>query len=308
MHGMVGIITEVMENEEIKKDDTKEFSNATKFKKILLMAMIVISTIIAIILVNLVIKKNAEEMKDFYSLNDRNIEVVECEDEKVIDFINSYFKARTNLNYQRIFLSFGRDYYKEEIEKKDDSFDNIIKLIRYERIFVKSYDNIRIYCADGYKKDELTCIVLYDMALGFTDVKAPMIAIFYLESVDDNLIIKNNIDVGTSKYLVEVANNEKVKELYEDTKRNLERAIISSESLRLSYNTLRQFEINQNIDMGTINKKEVIDSIVVKDLDPINDIDKIYDTIVREKEEKRAREQLENYLNKVIASLSELQR
>lgn len=292
-----------MVREQLKKIDFKAlFSDRKKLQKNLLIAMMVMLAIIAIILISL----NNDRIKNSIVYNDVNgISVVESTDENLINFVHHYYVAKTNLNYQKIFEAFGRDYYKEEREDKDGSFKKIIDNLRYERIFVKSYDNIKVYECRGYRPNEKVLIVVFDMQLGFTDIPAPMIVMFYLEDNNGKYIIKDNLDVGTSKYIVAVSENEFVKKLYEDVKTSLERAAAGSESLRLSYNTLRQIEVNQNIDMGSIDKKELIDKLNPKGTDLVKDARKIYDEIVEQNEERAAKEKLDNYLERIKASFSE---
>ena len=303
MLGLVDIITVAMVRELIKKIDFKTLiSDRQKLQKNLLIAMMVMLAIIAIILISL----NSSKRNENFLYNDASsIVVTESTDRDLIDFVYHYFAAKTSLNYQKIFEAFGRDYYKEEREDKDGSFKKIIDNLRYERIFVKSYDNIKVYECKGYKNNEKALIVVYDMQLGFTDIPAPMIVMFYVEKVNDKYIIKDNLDVGTSKYIVAVSENEFVKKLYEDVKTSLERAAAGSESLRLSYNTLRQIEVNQNVDMGSIDKKELIDKLNPKGIDLIKDARKIYDEIVEQNEERAAKEKLDNYLERIKASFSE---
>lgn len=300
---MVGIITVAMVREQLKKIDFKAlFSDRKKLQKNLLIAMMVMLAIIAIILISL----NNDRIKNSIVYNDVNsVSVVESTDQSLINFVYHYYAAKTNLNYQKIFEAFGRDYYKEEREDKDGSFKKIIDNLRYERIFVKSYDNIKVYECRGYRPNEKVLIVVFDMQLGFTDIPAPMIVMFYLEDNNGKYIIKDNLDVGTSKYIVAVSENEFVKKLYEDVKVSLERAAAGSESLRLSYNTLRQIEVNQNIDMGSIDKKELIDKLNPKGTDLVKDARKIYDEIVEQNEERAAKEKLDNYLERIKASFSE---
>lgn len=299
----MGIITVAMVREQLKKIDFKAlFSDRKKLQKNLLIAMMVMLAIIAIILISL----NNDRIKNSIAYNDVNsVSVVESTDQSLINFVYHYYAAKTNLNYQKIFEAFGRDYYKEEREDKDGNFKKIIDNLRYERIFVKSYDNIKVYECRGYRPNEKVLIVVFDMQLGFTDIPAPMIVMFYLEDNNGKYIIKDNLDVGTSKYIVAVSENEFVKKLYEDVKASLERAAAGSESLRLSYNTLRQIEVNQNIDMGSIDKKELIDKLNPKGTDLVKDARKIYDEIVEQNEERAAKEKLDNYLERIKASFSE---
>ena len=307
MHGSVVIITEVMAIEEIKKYISSFFkSDEFKIKKYFYIAMLAILVTIAIVFVALL--KNSEESTK-KSINEREYFVIgPTNDEEVYKLITEYFKARTDLDYPKIFKAFGRDYYKEEREDKDGTFKKIIEGIRYERTFVKGYDNITIYTTDGYYKDEILCIVTYDLALGFTTDVAPMMIIFYLEKNNGNLVIKNNIDVGISKYIVEVVNTDVIKALYNEVHTRLSRILLSNESLRLTYNTLRQYEINMNNDLGTLNKMEIIENAKIKTVDPVKDAEKAYKEIMEQKEEESAEKRLDEYLERVVASLSDTQR
>ncbi len=306
MHGSVVIITEVMAIEEVKKYTSFFKSDEFKIKKYFYIAMLAILVTIAIVFVAL-LKNNEESTKK--SINVREYFVIEpTNDEEVYEFITEYFKARTDLDYPKIFKAFGRDYYKEEREDKDGTFKKIIEGIRYEKTFVKGYDNITIYTTDGYYKDETLCIVTYDLALGFTTDIAPMMIIFYLEKNNGNLVIKNNIDVAISKYIVEVVNTDVIKTLYNEVHTRLSRILLSNESLRLTYNTLRQYEMNMNNDLGTLNKMEIIENAKIKTVDPVKDAEKAYKEIMEQKEEESAEKRLDEYLERVVASLSDTQR
>ena len=310
MHGMADIITVKMENEQTNNSNALQGGkvNLTRIFKI---AMIVVVAIIAIILVDLIRNRRKEssvmianELSDSKTIN-----VQENTDKKIDKFIKEYFQARTNLNYPKIFASFGRDYYKEERESKDDTFRNIVDNIRYEKIFVKSYDDIKIYTKKGYREDEIICIVTYDIAFGFTTDKAPMIVIFYMKRNGDTFIIYDNFDVGTSKYVVDVVNTEYVRALYEDVYNRLNRVLTSNESLKLVYNSFRQSEMNMKSTLGPLHKKEIIEKITsANKLDPIKDADEIYNEIASKKREENKYKVLDEYLERVIASLSDAQR
>ena len=302
MHGMVDIITAEMEKEQT--------NNYKKFVKIFNIAMIAIIAVIAIILISLIVENRNKAIRDkeINEYNLENIRVAENTDEKIEKFIKDYFKARTDLNFSKIFSAYNRDYYKEERESSDSSFKKIIDNIRYERIFVKGYDNIKIYTEKGFYEEEVVCIVTYDMSFGFTTDKAPMIIVFYLKKNGDSYIIKDDLDVGTSKYVLDVVNTEFVKELYNDTYVRLDRVLTSNESLKLVYNSFRQSEMNMKSSLGSMHKKEIIDKINSNKKDPIKDAKIIYDDIVNKKREEEKSEKLNDYLNRVIASLSETQR
>lgn len=308
---MVVITTVEMEKEQTKKIEFLSFlNNKSKLEKCFYVAMIVILAIIAIILVDIIRKKANkaanQSLKTAYDV--KNINVHPNEDESIDKFIRDYFKARSNLNYPKIFSSYGRDYYKEERESKDDSFKKIVDNIRYEKIFVSSYDDINIYTEKGFYENEIICIVTYDMAFGFTTDKAPMIIVFYLVKNDDSYIIKDNFDVGTSKYIVDVVGTDFVKELYNDVYARLNRVLLSNEDLKLVYNSFRQSEMNMKSDLGPLHKKDIIEKIISNELDPIKNANEIYDEIANEKKENSRYDSLNEYLDRVIASLSDAQR
>ena len=311
MRGMVDIITVEMEKDQTKKNKFSSLlSNKTKLEKCLYVAMIVIMAIIAIILVDINVKRANDATKQNTKIvqDIKNINVHPNDDKTIDKFIRDYFKARSNLNYPKIFSAYGRDYYKEERESKDNSFKKIVDNIRYEKIFVSSYDDINIYTDKGFYDDEVICIVTYDMAFGFTTDKAPMIIVFYLVKKDNSYIIKDTFDVGTSKYIVDVVSTDFVKELYNDTYVRLNRVLLSNEDLRLAYNSFRQSEMNMKSDLGSLHKKDIIEKIMSNNLDPVKDADKIYNEITAEKKERERQEALNEYLDRVIASLSDAQR
>lgn len=299
-----------MVRELIKKIDYKSLLSSKKAKRNFLIAMLAIIVIIAIILINLMKKDEVRltELGKNITIDNGQYDISLCEDEAIKSFIEKYFKAKTELNYAKIFESYGRDYYAEERNNADGSFDKIMDSIRYERIFIESYDDIVIYTCRGYKENETVCIVTYNMNLGFTDTKAPMIMIFYLVNEDGKYIIKDKLDIGTSKYLVEVSKLESVKSLYEDVATRLDKTQASSESFRLVYNTLRQLEINQNVDIGNVDKMSILEELDIMKLDPIKDVDKIYDMIQDSNNKKKSDIELKEYLDRVVASLSDAQR
>lgn len=306
MLGMVDIITVVMEKEEIKKFNIKEeflsiFKDYKRFSKFLLIVMVALIAIIAIILFSA--GRNDKTNSIVNSPNDIN--VVEETDEKILELVNDYFNSKTNLNFAILFNTFGRDYYKEERIKPNEELKKIINNIRYERIFVERYENIKVYAAEGLHNDEKVLIVTYDMVMGFSDTTAPMILMFYIVDKNGQKVIKDSLDVGTSKYLVAVSNNDFVKELYKDVEARLEHATASSESLKLVYNSLRQIEVNQNFDLDDIDKKALIDELLVGKVDLLRDAQKIYDEIKEQNEEREAKEKLDNYINSIIASWSD---
>lgn len=307
MPGMVDIITVVMEIEQTKKNIINFVASDEKglLKKICI-AMVAIIAIIAIILVDLILKSNKTHSENISIARD-SINIRECDDEEIIKFINNYFKAKNELNYVRIFSSYGRDFYKEERESKDDksggNFKKIVDSIKYEKVFVRNYENIKVYYDKGYREDEVICVVTYDTVMGFTDNSAPMIIIFYLQKNNENYVIKGNLDVGTSKYIVECTKTDIVKNLYKDITQRLNRAIVSSESMKLAYNSLRQIEMNLVSDLGNTSQNAEL-NFGIKHLDMYKDVEEINSIMRKEKDRENAKKAVDEYMNKVIASYS----
>lgn len=301
----MGTTTIAMEKEQVNKK-VNIFSN-TKIDtpiKYINMAMIIITIFIVIFFIFININKKSKNI----SYDSKNINFETCMDYNIYKFISDYLKARTDLNYPLIFNSFGRDYYSEKIDDKSGNVKKIENTIKYERAFVKSYNDIKVYYANGIKIDDYVCLVTYDIALGFTEDEIPMIMLFYIEKIaDDKYIIKGNLDVGISKFLMSCMKTDFVKDMYNDVKSRLSRKLQSSESIKLAYNSLRQFEINMssNIDYSP---NVLVDEYTIKKLDPIKDIDKIYHTIVNIKNDDAAKNALNEYIKNVVASLSEVQK
>lgn len=271
-------------------DKFKALINKLSLRIYLVIAMVVIFAIIAIILIDMTTKKNKINSVVEKEYDKEDIFIVERDDLEVNNFIKGYFKARTDLNYNKVFKCFGRDYYKEKRKNKEE-VENIEKLMRYERTFVKRYEDIRVFSDKGLKDGDVVCCVAYELALGFTVDTAPMIIFMYLEKGGDSYIIKEKFDVGTSKFVSDCMNTVNVKLLYEDTRNRLLKKLTGNENLKLTYNSLRQFEMN----MGTVieyEKFSFIDSLSKIKLDPIKDGKYIGDSII-------ARKKNEEYLNNI---------
>lgn len=304
MHGLVDITTVVMENEQIKKK-TSDNRVKTKSQKKLKVAMVVLIAIIATLLISIFIRNSYAVREDIIQYDKNDIVVKKNEDEKIANFVEEYFQAKVNLNYPKIFKMHGRDYYADERNDKDGVFKQTVDRLKYEKYFVDSYDDIEIYSCKGLRDDEIVLIVTYELGLGFTESKAPMVLLFYLEKVDDTYKIKDSLDVGTSKYIVDVSNTEEVKKIYNDVTNELLLATERSESLRLVYNSLRQFEVNQNVDLDSLYNNRDIANRIGK-LDPIKDMAKIEEIIVASENKKIADKNVEAFLKRTVASISEI--
>lgn len=308
MHGMVDFIMGKTEEGQVNKKteknkDIKEVNNFFS-KKMFFITIIAMATIIAIILVSLVIKSNKQ--KDFesrlYAYSIEDIKFSECKDDLINYFIKSYFRARLKLDYDNVFRAFGRDYYTEKINNK--KVTDIERCIRYEKTFTRGYDNIKVYVESGYRENDIVALVTYDLLLGFTNDVAPMIIIFYLEKTKNGYIIKDNLDVGTSKYLIDCMKTEKVKSLFSDVKSRLNRTLVSNENIKLVYNSLRQCEMNMGGDINYENesKKEYGVKVLVDEAEEVKDY------LVGINQDYKVRQKVNNYFERLIASLSNAQR
>lgn len=293
----------MMEIEQIKKTENFIENKKNLFMKYIKIAMIAGFAIIAIILICIIHednKKRAYESQNIY-FDASNINFRVCDNNYIYKFIADYYKARTMLNFPKIFSAYGRDYYKERQEDKNGTIKRIEESVRYEKTFVRSFNDIKVYIEKGYRENETICVVTYDMMMGFSDGAAPMIALFYLVKDGDSFVIKDKFDVGTSKYIVACTETEFVKNLYNDTKNRLERALTGNENLKIAYNSLRQYEMNMGGELNYANNK-LVENLGIDKLDPIEDSDYIYNYIINKKNEEEAKEKLDKYLSKVIAS------
>ena len=100
MHGLADIITVVMV-EEVKKNIISFFKDDNnKKRKYFYIAMLAIIAIIAIVFYEL-IKENNRNVKT--SAEVQSIVIGPSDDKEVYKLITEYFKARTDLNYPKIF-------------------------------------------------------------------------------------------------------------------------------------------------------------------------------------------------------------
>lgn len=204
-------------------------------------AMVTLFVIIAIILVCII---NFSNNKTSVSATDDNFisgSLQKTDDEALISFVENYFKARTDLRYDVIFSSFNKTF-RNEIFNEDEK--KIINSIRYERAYVKSYDNIEVWTYDGMKENEKVVIITYDMMFSYTTNSAPNIIMSYVVNDNGRYYFRDNIDMGLGKYLNKVSQVEEVKNLYNEVETKLEKTVSENEDLKLSYNSLRQYKMN----------------------------------------------------------------
>ena len=230
-------------------------------------AMVTIVVIIAIILVCVI--KFGKKPTDNISNDDFvQEELTLCEDEKLIAFVDDYFKARTDLRYDVIFSSFNKSFKNEMFNEEEKEITNSI---RYERAYIKSYDNIVIYTYRGMKENEKVLLITYDMMFSYTTNSAPNIILTYVVNEDGKYYFRDDMDIGLGKYLNRVAQLDEVKSLYKDVETRLEKAVSENEDLKLTYNSLRQYKMNN------YQKSEysLSDEILSMGLDPVKDKEEI---------------------------------
>ena len=254
--------------------------------KVFHIAMILIIVLIAIVLVsiNVSFNKKEEVMAESYDIEQyKDANLIPCDDEEIISFINSYFEARKDLKYEQIFRAFNKDY---NVEIRTNEGKEIVKYINYEHSYVKSYDNIKIYETKGIKDSDKFLFIIYDLNFGFSESKVPMVLICYLEYDEwaKRYYILNDIDIRHAKYINYVTNTNFVKETLTDVEKRIERILTSNEDVKLAYNSLRQYDMNgvKNIDIS------INESYYNPLIDPIRDKDTIYKVLkdVKESEEE----------------------
>ena len=231
-------------------------------------AMVALFVIIAIILVCII---SFSKKGKINRLDEDNFIVEElqlCQDESLISFVENYFKARTDLRYDVIFNSFNKTFKNELFNEKEKEITNSI---RYERAYIKSYDNIVVYTYRGMKENEKVLLITYDMMFSYTMNSAPNIVLTYVVNEDGKYYFRDDMDIGLGKYLNKVAQLDEVKSLYADIENKLEKAVTENEDLKLSYNSLRQYKMN-NYQKSEYNYAQEILSM---GLDPVRDKEEI---------------------------------
>ena len=273
---MAVITMEVMDEELIV--DKRKFNILSVFH----IAMILIIVLIAIILVSLNISFNKKEVEisESYDLDQyKDANLVLCDDEEIINFIETYFEARKSLKYEQIFRAFNKDY---NVEIRTNEGKEIVKYINYEHSYVRSYDNIKIYETKGLKDTDKFLLIVYDLNLGFAEAKVPMVLICYLEYDvwAKKYYILNDIDIRHTKYINYVTNTSFVKETLADVEKRIERILISNDDVKLAYNSLRQYDMNGVKDIDVSIKESYYNPLI----DPIKNSDEIYKVLKDVKE------------------------
>ena len=278
---MVKMEKEQNKNSKNNIDKNEKIENKDLGKVIL----IVIFSIIFLIIILMMISILSKSKKYDSSKNLNSIDIEVSQNEKIINFVNEYFLSRSELRFDKIFNAYHRDYVEEVI---NNNGDEIVTSIKYENSYIKSFENIKIYEAKGLSDGEYVLVISFDISLNYSDNKIPSLLVCYLYTEDENLYIKANLDVGDIKYVNQVLENELIKNLYENTKLRLENVLSSSESAKLAYNSLRQYDMN---DMKSVNNDE---KRVEKSIDPIFDNDYIYGRLKQTKKEEEKEEIFES--------------
>ena len=254
-------------------------------------AMIILFVIIVIIL-SCIINFGKNDSDSSFKEEDFVVEKIElCQDEKIIEFVDNYFKARTDLRYDVIFSSFNKTFKNELFNEEEKEITNSI---RYERAYIKSYDNIVVYTYRGMRENEKVLLIVYDMMFSYTTHSAPNIILTYIVNEDGRYYFRDDIDIGLGKYLNKVSQLDEVKNMFLYVENRLEKAVSENEDLKLSYNSLRQYRMNN------YQKSEysLADEILSMELDPVRDKDVIDNILESNKvEENNANPVLRNYSN-----------
>ena len=271
------------QNKKIKssKDKIKD-AEYIDFHKMIFIAIVFV-IFLTIVFIMVIIFSTNKRIKNDKLYEDINIEI--SQNEKIINFVNDYFSSRASLRFDKIFDAYNRDYVEEV---KNSNGSDIVTSIKYENSFIKSFEDIKIYEAKGRNDGEYVLVLSFDIVLNFSDGKIPSLLTCYLYTENDNLYIKDHLDVGDIKYINLVLENDFIKNLYESTKLRLENTLSSSESAKLVYNSLRQFDMN---DMKAVNNNEIE---INEYIDPILDKDYIYDRLKKTKKEEEKEEIMES--------------
>ena len=243
----------------------KKTHDVDSMLKIAMVTLFVVIAIILVCIISFVGKKN-NVTYDENNFTTGSLEL--CQDENIISFVENYFKARTDLRYDVIFSSFNKKFKNELFNEKEKEITNAI---RYERSYVKSYDNIVVYTYKGMKENEKVLLIVYDMMFSYTTNSAPNIILTYIVNEDGNYYFRDDIDIGLGKYLNKVAQLDEVKNLYKEVENRIEKAVSENEDLKLSYNSLRQYKMNNYQESEYSYAQEILSM----GLDPVRDKDEI---------------------------------
>lgn len=168
---------------------------------------------------------------------------VKCEDDRVYHFVLDFFKAKKYLDFVNIYRSFNRDYVTMVEAKEGREYENEIL---YEHNLVKDYKDLEVYKTLGKKQNEYVLICKYNILTYYTEEVAPTIIVAYIVDDGNKIYFKDNLDIGESKYITKVLEEKKVKDMYNEVKKNLTRNLANDANLKLVYNSLRQYDMNEN--------------------------------------------------------------
>lgn len=249
--------------------EDNKYNKILKYISYLPLAMISLVFIIAIILMASIfinIRHSSETNKKINEIvNEKNI-LMSSDDELLNKFINDYFKARTNLNFNQIFMSYNKKWSPTSL---DDYSKNIVNLVTQERSYVKDFNDIQVFTVRGLNDNELITFITYNIEFSFTKDLAPAIIMAYVIRDENKYYFLSDYNVEISKYINNVLKNEEVVSLFNIVKTNLLLALKGNENLKIAYNSLRQ--LKDHLLSTTDIKTDYNNYIEV--LDPINDAD-----------------------------------
>lgn len=255
-----------------------KYNKFLKYISYLPLAMISLVFIIAIILIiSIVININglSNANKKIESVVDKKNILMLSDDELLNKFIKDYFQARTNLNFNQIFMAYNKKWSSTNL---DDYSKKIVNFVTHERSYVKRFDDVMVFTVYGLNNDEYVVFMTYNIEFSFTKDLAPSISMAYVKKQDNKYYFLSDYDIEISKYMNNVLKNEEIISLFNEVKTNLLIALKGNDNLRIAYNSLRQLKDNILSTTDMVSEKNINDNF----LDPINDSDLIEKIVVGE--------------------------
>ena len=251
--------------------DDNKYNRLLKYISYLPLAMISLVFIIAIILiVSIFININSlsNANKKIENIVDKKNILMLSDDELLNKFIKDYYIARTNLNFNQIFMAYNREWSSTNL---DEYSKKIVNSVTHERSYVKKFDDVMVFTVDGLNDDEYVVFMTYNIEFSFTEDLAPSISMAYVKRNDNRYYFLSDYDIEISKYMNNVLKNEEVVSLFNEVKTNLLVALKGNDNLRIAYNSLRQLKDNILSTTDMVAEKNTYYDL----LDPINDSDVI---------------------------------
>jgi len=270
---MLGIMANIMEQmvQDNNSLDNNKYNRLLKYISYLPLAMISLVFIIAIILiVSILININSlsNANKKIENIVDKKNILMLSDDELLNKFIKDYYIARTNLNFNQIFMAYNKKWSSTNL---DEYSKEIVNSVTHERSYVKKFDDVMVFTVDGLNDDEYIVFMTYNIEFSFTEDLAPSISMAYVKKNDNKYYFLSDYDIEISKYMNNVLKNEEVVSLFNEVKTNLLIALKGNDNLRIAYNSLRQLKDNILSTTDMVAEKNTYNDL----LDPINDSDVI---------------------------------